>query len=82
MFIDWVRAAGGSVTAEASEAFSRALDDDPGSVGARYYLALADAQRGDTVAAAEALKTLIEEAPADAPYVPQFRQIGERALFM
>ena len=82
----------GEVPIQAEEAFKRALDLEPQSVSARFYLALALGQRGETLAAAHAWLNLLEDAGPSAPRgsawviaaVRQLRalngQLGSRAL--
>jgi cytochrome c-type biogenesis protein CcmH len=59
-----VVAAGGRVTAEAETEFAKAGDDPR----ARFYSAEAALQHGDREAARAALRTLLAEAPAAAPW--------------
>jgi cytochrome c-type biogenesis protein CcmH len=59
-----VVAAGGRVTVEAEAEFAKAGDDPR----ARFYGAEASLQRGDRDAAKTALRTLLAEAPAEAPW--------------
>jgi cytochrome c-type biogenesis protein CcmH len=59
-----VLAAGGDVTAEAEAEFAKAGDDPR----ARFYGAEAALQRGDREAAKAALRALLAEAPAEAPW--------------
>jgi cytochrome c-type biogenesis protein CcmH len=54
-------AAGGIVTADARADFDRALADSPGLPMARFYLALAAEQGGDTAKAIEAYQSLLGE---------------------
>jgi len=61
-----VAAAEGKVTPEARADFERALAQSPGSPMARFYLALADEQAGDTAKAAVVYEELIPET-ADRP---------------
>jgi len=63
-----IAAAGGIVTAEARQAFERALASAPGSPQARFYLGLAKQQQGDVAAAVADWRSLLAEAPADAPW--------------
>lgn len=63
-------AAGGRVTEAAAAAFAAALGLDPKDPPARYYLALAKAQAGDTPGALADLKALLGDTPADAPQRP------------
>jgi cytochrome c-type biogenesis protein CcmH len=62
-------AAGGIVTAEARAAFEKALADTPGLPKARFYLALAVEQEGDTKKAVEQYQSLLDDAKPGAPYV-------------
>ncbi|HVV95133.1 MAG TPA: c-type cytochrome biogenesis protein CcmI [Hyphomicrobiales bacterium] len=74
-------AAGGVVTADAKEAFQDALKRSPKMPRARYWLARAAAQDGDTAAAAAAYRSLIKDAPAGAAWLPVVRQaLAEEAL--
>jgi len=59
-----VLAAGGSVTPPAEAEFAKSSNDPR----ARFYGAEAAAQRGDSAAAKTALQSLLEDAPADAPW--------------
>ncbi|MEX0583787.1 MAG: c-type cytochrome biogenesis protein CcmI [Sneathiella sp.] len=63
-------AAKGNVTAAAEEAFEKAFAIDPDNPGARYYLALRDAEAGDKAGALQKWIALYEESPADAPFMP------------
>ena len=63
-----VAAAGGVVTAEAREAFDRALTDHPGQPQARYYLALAAEQEGKKEDAIRDYQALLADSPPDAPW--------------
>lgn len=71
-----VAAEGGIVTAEARQAFERALVAEPGAAKPRFYLALAKQQQGDVAAAVEDWRTLLAEAPADAAW----REVVEQAI--
>jgi cytochrome c-type biogenesis protein CcmH len=62
-------AANGIVTDEAKQAFAKAVALDPHEAKANYFLGLADEQDGNRDAAAKRWRTLIENAPADAPWV-------------
>src|SRR5260370_5290759 len=64
-----VLGAEGNVTAEAEAEFAKASDDPR----ARFYGAEAALQRGDRAAAQAALRALLAEAPAQAPW----RQVGQ-----
>lgn len=69
-----VRANGGSVTAEAKEAFERAAALAPSDPKPRFYLAVALSQAGKTDEAIAAWQDLLKDAPADAAWVPVARQ--------
>jgi cytochrome c-type biogenesis protein CcmH len=61
-------AEGGIVTADARAAFEAANQLNPTAVGPRFFLALAAEQEGDFGEAAVGWRTLLAEAPADAPW--------------
>src|SRR5690606_28612133 len=63
-------AVGGQITVAAQTAFETALEIDPAEPRARFYLALADAQKGRVQEALDAWVALEAEAPADAPWRP------------
>lgn len=63
-----VAADGGIVTADARKAFQAAIEQDPKAPKPRFFLALARKQDGDAAGAAEDWRTLLAEAPPDAPY--------------
>ena len=63
-----VTAAEGRVTAEAAQAFGRALAIDARDPKAQYYLALAKAQEGDLPAAITAWQKLLAQAPPQAAW--------------
>ncbi|MBO6538962.1 MAG: c-type cytochrome biogenesis protein CcmI [Rhizobiaceae bacterium] len=62
------RVAGSVVTAEAREAFERAMELDRSDPRARFFLALALAQQGDTERAANRWRAMYEELPEDSPW--------------
>ena len=64
-----VAAANGVVTDEAKHVFETAVTGDPHEAKARYFLGLADEQDGNRAAAAARWRTMLEEAPAGAPWV-------------
>jgi cytochrome c-type biogenesis protein CcmH len=64
------RAHGGLVTADARAAFDRALAQDKGNVRARFYMAMALGQSGQTQPAIAAWRSLIDGAPSDATWLP------------
>ncbi|MCO5063104.1 MAG: c-type cytochrome biogenesis protein CcmI [Rhizobiaceae bacterium] len=63
-----VYAAGGTVTVEAQRAFEAALSDRPGDPKARFFLAMAKAQEGDTAAAVNDWKALAGSLEPDSPW--------------
>jgi cytochrome c-type biogenesis protein CcmH len=63
-------AEGGVVTADAREAFEAAYALDPDAPAPRFYLALAAEQEGNLSDAAELLRALLADAPADAHWRP------------
>jgi len=69
-----VAASNGVVTAEAKQAFDRAVALDPGDPRSRFYLGLAAQQDGDSAKATEIWQALLKDAPADAPWIPAVRQ--------
>jgi cytochrome c-type biogenesis protein CcmH len=69
-----VMAADGIVTPAARDALDMVIAHDPTNPSARYYLALADAQAGNTKAAIDAWQALLAEAPAGAPWAEMVRQ--------
>lgn len=58
----------GQITPRAAEAFRAALAVEPKHVGARFYLAEARARAGDAKGAVEDFRSILAEAPKDAPY--------------
>jgi cytochrome c-type biogenesis protein CcmH len=70
--------ASGVVTAEAKLAFERALAHDAREAKARYFLGLAEEQDGKSDQAASIWRTLLAEAPADAPWAAFVREALER----
>ncbi|MDX3808436.1 c-type cytochrome biogenesis protein CcmI [Bosea thiooxidans] len=66
-------AAEGVVTAAAREAFAEAVKLDPKTPRARYYLALAKEQDGDTEGAIALLNELLADSPTDAPWTAPVR---------
>lgn len=64
---------GGLVSAEASEAFAKALSLDPADARASYFLGVAAEQDGRPADAARIWAGLAARAPADAPYLPMLR---------
>jgi len=58
---------GGSVPAEAEDAFGAALKADPSNKPARFYLGLAKAIRNDRAGALELWQSLLADTPTDAP---------------
>lgn len=62
-------AADGLITAEASDAFQRALQLEPRHNKATFYLASAKAQQGKIAEAAEEWRTMRQGLPGDSPWV-------------
>ncbi len=73
-----VVAANGVVTAEAKQAFDRALALDAKHVEARYFIGLAAEQDGERTRAAEVWRGLLADAPEDAPWTSFVRAALER----
>ncbi|WP_311276586.1 c-type cytochrome biogenesis protein CcmI [Methylobacterium sp. WCS2018Hpa-22] len=75
---DWgealVAGANGTVTPRAKEIFERAASLDAGAAKPRFYLARAAELEGDIPGAVRQLTTLMESAPADAPWLPLVRE--------
>jgi cytochrome c-type biogenesis protein CcmH len=75
---DWgeaqVLAAGGTVTAEAKQAFETALADKDSAPRSRYYLALAKEQAGDAKGALQDWVDLEADSPDDADWLPLLRR--------
>lgn len=67
-------AADGVVGTEAAASFRRALALDPASDRARFYLALASEQDGDTTRARLEYEAIVAAAPAAAPWLPVVRE--------
>jgi cytochrome c-type biogenesis protein CcmH len=63
-----VAAAGGVVTSDARAEFDRALTDTPALPKARFYLALAVEQDGDTKKAIAQYQSLLDDAKGDVPW--------------
>ena len=63
-----VAAGGGIVTADARASLEKALAETPGLPKARFYLALAAEQDGETKKAIEQYQSLIDDAKGDAPW--------------
>jgi cytochrome c-type biogenesis protein CcmH len=61
-------ASGGEVTTDAAAAFEKAIALDPHDVAARYYLGLLHAQRRETDQALAIWRSLLLDAPKDAPW--------------
>jgi cytochrome c-type biogenesis protein CcmH len=69
----------GRVSPVAQSLFERALSDDPEDTKARYYIALAKAQRGDLEGALQDWTDVVAMSPPDAPWVPAVREQMARA---
>jgi cytochrome c-type biogenesis protein CcmH len=75
-----VLVAGGIVTPDAQKAFETGLKDPQTKPRSRYYLALAEMQRGDTRQALQDWVDLEADSPADAAWLPLLRRrIAEAA---
>lgn len=64
------QAEGGTVTADARDAFARALALEPSLVRPRFYLAMALEQQGQLTEAETAWRALLADAPEQAPWRP------------
>lgn len=73
-----VQEAGGRVTPAAAAAFEKAAAQDGADARARYFLAVRKAEQGDRKGAIEDWLKLLADSPADAPWLPQLRQIIEQ----
>lgn len=69
-----VAAANGIVTAESKKAFDRALALDPNELKAKFYSGVAAEQDGNRAHAAAIWRGMIEQAPADAPWLPMVQE--------
>jgi cytochrome c-type biogenesis protein CcmH len=69
-----VASANGVVTADAREAFQRAVDHDKSAAKARYFLGLAAVQDGKTEDGVAIWKALLADAPPDAPWASYVRE--------
>ena len=69
-----VAAANGVVTDEAKQLFAHAIARDAHDPKAGYFLGLADEQDGNREAAAAKWRAMLEDAPANAPWVGFVRQ--------
>jgi len=69
-----VMAENGIVTAEARQAFERAVALDGKQFKARFFIGMAQEQDGRKDEAVKTWQALIAEAPNDAPWVPSVRQ--------
>jgi cytochrome c-type biogenesis protein CcmH len=67
-------ASDGIVGPEARTAFDQALALDPGDARARFYGGLAMLQRGERQDALDTWIGLVEDTPAEAPWLPDLRQ--------
>jgi cytochrome c-type biogenesis protein CcmH len=74
-----VMAAEGIVTPAAHQAFETALAHDPADVAARFYLALGEAQAGNTKGAIESWQKLAAEQPNDSEIRAELRRRIEEA---
>lgn len=69
-----VMAANGIVTAEARQAFERAVGLDARQFKAHFFIGMAQEQDGRKDEAAKTWRTLIADSPKDAPWIPSVRQ--------
>ncbi len=74
-----VFAAGGTVTPQSRAAFEAALAIEPREPRARFYLALAAYQAGETRRALDLWVALIKESQPDAPWLPAVREKAAEA---
>ncbi|WP_310476929.1 c-type cytochrome biogenesis protein CcmI [Sandarakinorhabdus sp.] len=75
-----VQEAGGQVTPSAMAAFEKAAAQDGADARARYFLAVRKAESGDRKGAIDDMLKLLADSPADAPWLPQLKQvIGQTA---
>lgn len=74
-----VYVSGGLITREAQEAFEAALKEMPGMPKARFFLAMAHAQEGDTGRAGREWQELAASLPADDPWRVAAEAMLERA---
>jgi cytochrome c-type biogenesis protein CcmH len=65
---------GGTITAEAESFLNKAVELDPNDPRPQFYLAQGEMQDGRPDAAIARLKTLLDKAPADAPWRGQVEQ--------
>jgi len=70
-----VQVAGGQVTPDAKAAFLKAAAQDGSDARARYYLGIEKAQSGNLTGALDDWIRLLGDSAADAPWVPQLRDI-------
>ena len=70
-----VQEAGGQVTPAAAAAFAKAAAQDGADARARYFLGVRKAETGDRKGAVEDWLKLLADSPADAPWLPQLRQM-------
>lgn len=68
-----IEAAGGIITPEAEQVLARSLGKDPNQPQARYLLGLLQLQNGRPDRAFPIWRRLIEEGPADAPWITPIR---------
>ena len=75
-----VRADDGFVGPAAIAAFEAVLAHVPDDPRGLYYLALRDAQNGDSLKAAQGWVRILQSAPPDAPYRPAISKILDRVI--
>ncbi len=70
--------ANGIVTADAKKAFTRALALDSNEMKAKFFVGLAAEQDGDRHKAADVWRSMLKDAPANAPWVATVREALSR----
>ena len=68
----------GRITPEMHESFETALKLDPKDFRARYFLAIEKNESGDSKQALDDLIAIVNESPADAPWLQPVRELAER----
>jgi cytochrome c-type biogenesis protein CcmH len=75
-----VASANGIVTSDAKSAFDRATVLDANDLKAKFYIGLAAEQDGDRKQAADIWRSMIDNAPPDAPWLPTVREALARVI--
>ncbi len=68
----------GRITPEMHKSFETALKLDPKDFRARYFLAIEKNESGDNKQALDDLIAIVNESPADAPWLQPVRELAER----